>query len=185
LEKENMKRKFFIVSLLAVLLVSTFVLPLAMASPDQGQKVPIKITWEGATTTSYNVWTTPGGVVHREATLSFSNIKIYIDDSATPLTATAVETRYATWNQDLTHRACHRSYVITIPAQGTTSAGGFEGNSNLQIFDYITTPTTTYIAMAKGLFHGFGAFEGQTINAGDDWGINEKIPTWEGYLLKP
>jgi hypothetical protein len=180
-----MKGKIVSVSLLAVLMLSIFALPFAVADPTKGQKEPITIVWLKSTTTSASQWMTPSGVVHRTATLS-SNLEIYIGAATTPLKATAVETRYAEWNQeDLTHRSCHRNYVITIPAQGKTEAGGFEGNSKLQIFDYVTTPVTSYNAFANGLFHGFGANEGQTINAGDDWGLNESPIVWTGYILKP
>jgi hypothetical protein len=187
----NMKEKITVLSLslICFLMLSIFAFPLALADPNQGQKVGITINWGSAKTLSYEMWNTPSGVVHREATLYFKEVHLIYDDSTghKDLVGTATEIRYGEWNQEgLTHRSCHRYYVITIPATADHGAGTFEGESKLLLTDYVTTTTgTTYNAMAHGLFHGTGAFEKQTINADDPWGPNDPSPVWTGYLLKP
>ena len=63
-----------------------------------------------------------------------------------------------------------------------TADGGFEGNINMLITDYNPGPPATYHAKFSCLLHGYGAFEGQTLQFTYD-GPNG-LP-WEGYLLKP
>ena len=81
-------------------------------------------------------------------------------------------------------------YVITIETvDGGAVVGGFEGNGNL-IMDGVNPAGPGVItwekARAKGLFHGTGDFEGQTLNFNTPWtpyGTGDIV--WDGYLLKP
>lgn len=180
-------KKIISISLFAVLLISVFAIPLALAEPNQGNKVPITIKWIGRTIDSKTLdsWTS-GGVIHRTVTYNYKSVEIYIGGSTTPsLTGTAVEYLKASWNQanELnptgTHLNCERTIIITLPG------GTFEGNSILKLDDYVPP---NYEVWARGLFHGTDAFAGQTINAnsGSPWA--DTIPgtpiLWTGELLK-
>ncbi|HLN44399.1 MAG TPA: hypothetical protein VK209_01690 [Candidatus Sulfotelmatobacter sp.] len=72
---------------------------------------------------------------------------------------------------------CNDYYVVSFPIVG----GGFEGNSHISLSNYVNA--TTYTALVHSLFHGTGAFEGQTLNVGVDRGPAANM-VWEGYLLK-
>ena len=68
------------------------------------------------------------------------------------------------------------------PQTGLSEYGGFEGNINMLITDYNPGPPPSYQVRFSCVLHGFGAFEGQTIQ------FTYSGPTgqpWEGYLLNP
>jgi hypothetical protein len=67
------------------------------------------------------------------------------------------------------------------PQAGLNAYGGFEGNINMVITDYNPGPPTSYQAKFNCVLHGFGAFEGQTIQFTYN-GPNGQ--PWPGYLLK-
>ena len=63
-----------------------------------------------------------------------------------------------------------------------TAGGGFEGNINMVITDYNPGPPATYQAKFTTVLHGYGAFEGQTLQFTYSGPSGQP---WEGYLLKP
>ncbi len=60
--------------------------------------------------------------------------------------------------------------------------GGFEGNINNLFTDYDLGPPATYNLKVHTLLHGFGSFEGSTLQLSYDGPAGGD---WTGYLLKP
>jgi hypothetical protein len=182
---KKMKKAALLTLLSISLLIVVFLAP-AIASPTQGKKETVVISWgKGTAVPNTEIkWETPSGVVHREVQMYFANVQIFIGDSTTPLKGFAYETRYAEWNQEgLNHRSCHRYYEISILGQDLkTVVGTFEGNSKLLIDDYVSA--ASYTVMAHGVFHGTGLYDGQMINAGEKW-TDQSTVTWTGYILIP
>ncbi|HLN44394.1 MAG TPA: hypothetical protein VK209_01665 [Candidatus Sulfotelmatobacter sp.] len=170
-----------IVASIALAMSATPLIGMVIADPAQGQKVPITLIWTQTQLTTIERNDTASGVSHRHIHVWY-NIQLTIDNTAT-LSGTAFAERDNVVRppQDgflYGDRVLRDYYVLSFPSEG----GGFEGNAILQLTDY--TSLTVYNAMTHGLFHGTGAFEGQTINAGRDWGPAGQTATWTGYLLK-
>ncbi len=147
------------------------------ASPTKGQKVPITIRWTlvpgGYLGSNYT-----GIVEHRHA-LGTWNVTLAIDGGATYNgTFAAVREVLIVPKKDGNNILWRERGEMWFPSAG----GGFEGNFCV-LMDGVGNPLEMR-AKAHGLLQGYGAFEGQTINAGHHWvGLGPIV--WTGYLLKP
>ena len=73
-------------------------------------------------------------------------------------------------------------YVFTFPGEDEDT--GFEGNAQV-ILDGMPPTTGGASSKARGLFHGTGDFEGQTLNVGHGWeAFTGTVKPWTGYWLK-
>ncbi len=162
--------------LAATLLMGLFIAVPVIANPADGQKVPVEIKWKPTGSTLLDRLDSDG-LSHRWIRTTW-NVELYIDGSLTPITGTAVTERLVLWAFSKLQMAIYNEdYVLSFPTLG----GGFEGNAHLVLKDYVSA--TDYQMKVHGLFQGTGDLEGQTINAGLDWGPPNY--TWQGYLLKP
>ena len=69
----------------------------------------------------------------------------------------------------------------------TFGDGGFEGNGLVILDGFVPAPpppASWEQSLARGLFQGTGAFEGQTLNVGHPFWSMPGPPTWIGYWLK-
>ena len=64
---------------------------------------------------------------------------------------------------------------------------GFVGNGKVILYGVVQVgPSISWVGgIGKGLFHGTGAFEGQTLNFNSNWRLFGGGIVWDGYLLKP
>jgi hypothetical protein len=196
-----MKRKILGIAV-AILAMATLAVPV-MAKPTKGQKAAVIMR---NTTTSFGTFDDHlvGNVLHRDFEMYTTLIiEIYDDegDLETTLEGTSVVDRKTVnvlqpnkWDGELlTKTIMIDYYVITITLEGgepVASARGFEGN-DIVVIDGIPSNVYPWImGRANALFHGTGAYEGQTFNFKEPWGpapapIFPLAIVWDGYLLKP
>ena len=175
-EKVNKKVLIIFVALMAMAALATPLVGMVTAEPTEGQKVPVTIQWTPTGTTTLERNDTDG-LSHRLLRTTW-NVKLFIDGSATPIDGTAVSIRHVLYAYAKLQMAVYEEYYeLTFPTEG----GGFEGNGHILLTDY--AGGTNYDVRIHALFHGTGAYEGQTLNVGRDKGPASFV--WEGYLLKP
>ena len=176
-----MKRKMILAPM--IVLLTLFALPVlqALAAPTNGQKVPVTIKFNAYGNIPGERWDTNGGIIQRRDFTMFYHVSIIID-GAPPLLGECVAMRDSMFNTKEMSNICREYYVVSFPSLPPEDT--FEGNGLLLITDYNPGPPVTFNIMTHGLFHGTGAFEGQTINAGYS-GPFPGGPGWTGYLLKP
>jgi hypothetical protein len=157
----------------------------ALASPTKGNKVGITLTWT-ATNFVYLDAKEVGNTMHFHINY-YWNVTLAIDDNGPKINGTAITDRYMTGVlQKDGGRLVVADYTeFSFP----DDEGGFKGNSAIMMIGYIPIePPVWQKSKAHGLFHGTGAFEGQTINAGNHWIPFDPLAeshVWYGYLLKP
>ena len=170
----NKKILVIFVALMAVAMLATPLVAMVTAEPSQGQKVPVTLQWTATGTTTLERNDTDG-LSHRLLRTTWK-VKLFIDGSTTPIEGTAVSIRHVLWAYSKLQMAVYDEYYeLSFPT------GGFEGNGHILLTDY--AGGTNYDVRIHALFHGTGAYEGQTLNVGRDKGPASF--EWEGYLLKP
>jgi len=149
-----------------------------MAEPTQGQKVPITITWTSISTVP-DVPKIVGNTVHNHGVITWG-VAINIDYVPT-YTGIAIADRYVviTVQKDGANMKMKEVYDMSIDGED----GGFVGSA-LILMEGVMPTGGWEKSKAHGLLNGYGAFEGQTINAGHHWAPPGPI-VWTGYLLKP
>ena len=133
-----------------------------MADPTKGKKVAVTITWTNPAGTPVGIDET-GIVVHRHGVGTW-DVELEIDAGAT-YTGAAVDTVrevLAVPQRDGVSLVWREYFETWFESAG----GGFAGNM-MVLMDGTTGPSPR--AKAHGLLHGYGMFEGQTINGGHHW----------------
>ncbi len=174
----NKKVLVIFVALMAVVMLATPLVGMVTAEPTEGQKVPVTLKWANVGPTTTITHDVKGNVSHRVMTQNWK-VNITIGDAVTPIQGTAVGERQTLYiyGRKLhgVDQVANDHYVISLPD------GGFEGNCHILITDWNST-SRTYNVHLHALFHGTGAYEGQTLNV---WQIGPGTNfLWEGYLLK-
>lgn len=166
------------VALMTAALLLTSLVGMVLADPTKGQKVPVEMTFAATGSTTVESTKNNGDITHASYLRNWA-VALSID-GATPIIGEIVNSeRYVIGAYGkLGMGILHDEYVISF----ATELGGFEGRAILQITDWVSN-TEPYNMMIHGVFHGTGAFEGQTLNVGVDKGPASL--TWTGYLLKP
>jgi hypothetical protein len=174
-----MKGKVIMIFAFAFMLL-TFV-PLAMATPGNGQKVPASITTIGSLSPLYTPTFTNGGIVHLTGTEVYFNMltingqdyNIYsyneVNDVANPKAGLLVANGKGVW------------YVTDDPYTVEETSDGFAVTVHYSLTG-VNPVTFAYSGIkVHALAHGFGVFEGQTLElsyAGAPGGV------WTGICIK-
>jgi hypothetical protein len=170
------KKKILVIAF--VLVIAALMIAPVLADPTNGQKKAVTVIMtrnDGGgpgIPLSPNVVTGPVIHLHR---LQGYDVTIVFDDGTPDLVGTVlVERKMA--NVKGGHRIILTdNYVFAFVSEG----GGFEGNGQV-LLDRVNGAS-----LAWGLFHGTGAFEGQTLNIGHGWEAFSSTPNpWIGYWLK-
>lgn len=163
----------------AFVLLMLFAVVPVVAEPSRGQKVPIVLKLKPVPGSAFpgEVRTTNGNVTQRrDAGLNYT-AELSID-GASPIIGKVVAERGGMAIVSKTGMMLmHETIVLFFPTEG----GGFEGNAPCHYTDFVSL--TSYSLDIHAVFHGTGAFEGQTINAWRSGGANSA--GFIGYLLKP
>jgi hypothetical protein len=152
-----------------------------MAKPTNGpNKVAVEVIMErndvyvDPPVANTHTWTGP---IRHTHSIQGYDITITITGELAPLTGIAIiERNFVRLPQKDGYKIIFQDrYVFTFSSEG----GGFEGNGNL-IIEVGWAQSKAY-----GLFHGTGAYEGQTLNIGHTWASFVGTPApWYGYWLK-
>ena len=172
-----MKKKFIVLSL-GLLILFAFVAPV-IAGPTNGQKVPVTLKFTVIKGAPGERWDTNGNTSQRRDWRI--NYTVYLSiDGAAPIVGKSVDVRDAMVfrGEKVGMEVYRQDTVMSFPTEG----GTFEGNEMLLLTDVNIGPPLTFYLKAHAVFHGTGAFEGQTINADYD---GPQGGVWTGYLLKP
>ncbi len=176
-------KKAILVTVIAFLAVSMLAAPV-FAAPPVEKKVPVTLKWAPVSGSSIVIERRDvnGNVSHRIITQNWK-VNLTIGDSVTPIVGTGVVMRQTLYRYSkpngVVDQVVNDYYVVSFPTLG----GGFEGNVHIMLANYVNS-TNYNVIVVHGLFHGTGALEGQTLNAGVDQGPGANM-LWEGYLLKP
>ena len=165
---------------LTVFFLAMLAIPVC-ASPTKGNKVAVTITWTSAGVTYVDDAT--GNVVHRHAEGNWDPLVLEIDGGPT-YTGSAVNTvreGLRVPQKDGLNIIMREYLEMWFPSAG----GGFKGHILVWMDGITGPPLTVKRARAHGLLQGYGAFEGQTLNAGHKWREPGPEIVWTGYLLKP
>ena len=155
------------VALMAVAMLATPV----FAAPTKGQKEEVSLTWALTGTSGPPPYPT-GNVMHRSFTITW-DFNLTIDDGdPMPGNATTYRKLLRVQPTDKDFRLFVDYYVLELDGYD----GTFEGNALIQQ-DYPAGEAR----VCHALLQGTGDFEGQTINAQQDWSATAE---WTGYILK-
>jgi hypothetical protein len=154
----------------------------AFASPTQGQKAAITLTWTNLNSVTIEVKIS-GNVVHRYLHVTW-DVELAIDGGPTLYGTSSGKREMLVVPQKDGRRLVVVDYCeLSFPEE----EGGFEGNALIMMEGFSLGPPQIWErSKGHGLLQGTGAFEGQTINAGRHWHpFGESQTIWTGYLLKP
>jgi len=186
-----MKKKILVL-LVSVLTVVMLAFPV-MGKPTNGQKAAVTITMVGALDNPIILSAIPtGSAVHIQITGHYY-VTIEIEGGSTLEGEASVDRKLLVVPQ--LNRAGDEKwmftdyYVITIDTvdeEPVASPRGFEGNGRVMIEGATTEVLAPWVqGRSNALFHGTGAFEGQTLNFNTNWRPFGGGIVWDGYLLKP
>ncbi len=169
-----MKKK--ILGIFGCLLFLVLLITPALASPTKGNKVAVTVTMVRTngpgpgTPLSDNRFTGP--VIHLHRLQTF-DVTITFEDASTLEGTIDIERKIV--NVKGSRIILTDYYVFTFDSEG----GGFEGNGQV-LLDLVNG-----LSLAYGMYHGTGAFEGQTLNIGHGWeSYVSAVNPWYGYWLK-
>jgi len=170
--------KKILMLLVSVLVVAMFAVPLAVAKPTNGQKTAVTVDMAQLTRDDGEVKLTGNElneVVHVTSIQTYAITITFDDDSTLEGTFSAVRVCVNVIQDGEQRINMNDYYELDFP----TKSGGFEGKAKV-ILDL-----GRHLSMAYGLFHGTGAFEGQTLNIGHGWlNFITEVNSWTGYWLK-
>jgi hypothetical protein len=186
--------KKILMLLVTVLAVTILAVPV-MAKPTNGQKTAVRVIMQRTDTAFPDVVNPTGNVVHLYFARQTYDITIKFDENPdNDLVGTGeferkmlvVKQPHKKGNDpDALPRPRDTKWIMIDYYEFDFGDGGFVGNAKVLI-DGGTRLTLAPFAMGmgKGLFHGTGDFEGQTLNVGHHWGEPTGTITWTGYWLK-
>ena len=177
---DNLNKKILGITLIAVFL-AMLVAPV-MAKPTKGNKVAVtlNIVRTGFPT---QIEVPTGPITHGYWVQIYKATITFADDSTLEGELVAYR-KVVVVPQKVGFKMIFTDYNVF-----TFRDGGFEGNAKVVIDEFVWNvppPGATWKStLAYGLFHGAGAFEGQTLNVGHTWGGPSGTPApWTGYWLK-
>jgi hypothetical protein len=204
---EKMKKTIILFGLIFVMLLA-LVTP-AMAVPTKGQKVPVVQTTGATITTptvcprdgvtypytASSFWAANGfkdsGVVAQRRDTGQVMVTTLVIDGKTTLQGLSFNNydrmwKYAVFDPTLPFppppaqpNQVGSDSITHYDAIWVYGDGGFEGNINLQITDYLGPSMNVKL---NCVLQGFGSFGGQTLQLSVDSAVSN---IWTGYLLKP
>ena len=184
----NKKILMLLVSVLAVAMLTVPV----MAKPTKGQKSAVTITMVGAADNPIILSAVPTGSAVHIHMQGHYYVTIEIAGGSTLEGEAFLDRKLLVVPQP--NRAGDEKwhftdyYVITIHTIDEVPVGsprGFEGNGRVMIEGATTQVLAPWIqGRSNALFHGTGAFEGQTLNFNTNWRPFGGGIVWDGYLLK-
>jgi hypothetical protein len=173
-DKMNKKILAIFVSLLVVALLTTPVLAIPTNGPN---KVAVTVVFKsGSRTDIVDVWTGP--IRHRTFTATWGVVELTITDGPTLIGTATAERSTVRVPQNGAYKVIFVDYYVF-----DFGDGGFEGNGKV-ILDGMVPGIGWDQSLARGLFQGTEAFEGQTLNIGHPFWSMPGPPTWIGYWLK-
>ena len=174
-----MKGKALMISALAFMLLA-FV-PLAMATPGNGQKVPASIVTIGALPPSYTPTFTNGGIVHLSGIEVYFNILTINGQDYNIYSYNVANLTGNTKTGLLVANGKGVWYVTDDPYTVEETSDGFAVSVVYVITDYNPVTNTFSGIKVHALAHGFGVFEGQILELsyhGPPGGV------WTGICIK-